>query len=175
MGLFFLHFDINLNRVSVLPSFVGVLLFLSAIRDLCEEERELGLLRPLGIILAIWDGMAWLASWTAIDLDGIFPAIDVIIRVVQLYFHFQFLTNLASIAAKYQSGDCALDEKLLRYRTWYTIMLTAIVLMSYMAKWLDEIGMFLSFCMMLVCLIAGVMLMRVLFALQRCLLKKAPD
>ena len=35
-GYFFLYFNININNVSILPGFVGYLLFLSAIRLLKE-------------------------------------------------------------------------------------------------------------------------------------------
>ena len=53
-GYFFLYFDINLGSVSILPSFIGFLLFLSAIQQLKEERRDLELLRPLGTLLAAW-------------------------------------------------------------------------------------------------------------------------
>ena len=94
--------------------------------------------------------------------------IDMIIGVVNIYFHFQLLTNLASIAAKYQSEDYELDEKLLRYRTFQTIMLTAVILLSYLAKWLDGFGTFVSICMIIVYLIVGILLMRALFGLRKC-------
>lgn len=69
-GYFFIYFDFNINTVSILPSFIGYMLFLSAINCLCEEERELNLLRTLGVILTVWHVASWLASWGSIDLDG---------------------------------------------------------------------------------------------------------
>ena len=65
-GYFFIYFDINLNTVSILPSFIGYLLFLSAINYLCDEQRELNLLRTLGVILALcpWVGkIPWRRKW----------------------------------------------------------------------------------------------------------------
>ena len=121
-GYFFIYFDFNINTVSILPSFIGYMLFLSAINCLCEEERELNLLRTLGVILTVWHVASWLASWGSIDLDGMLQVVDIIIGVVNIYFHFQLLTNLASIATKYQSADDELDAKLLRYRTLQTVM-----------------------------------------------------
>ena len=120
-GYFFIYFDFNINTVSILPSFIGYMLFLSAINCLCEEERELNLLRTLGVILTVWHVASWLASWGSIDLDGMLQVVDIIIGVVNIYFHFQLLTNLASIATKYQSADDELDAKLLRYRTLQTV------------------------------------------------------
>ena len=166
-GYFFIYFDINLNTVSILPSFIGYLLFLSAINHLCDEERELNLLRTLGIILTVWHIASWFASFGAIKLDGMLPAVDIIIGVVNIYFHFQLLTNLASIAAKYQSEDHEFDAKLLRYRTMQTVMLTAVIILGYLAKWQTELVTVISVGMIIVYLIVAILLMKTLFDLRR--------
>ena len=166
-GYFFIYFDINLNTVSILPSFIGYLLFLSAINHLYDEERELNLLRTLGIILTVWHIASWFASFGAIKLDGMLPAVDIIIGVVNIYFHFQLLTNLASIAAKYQSEDHEFDAKLLRYRTTQTVMLTAVIILGYLAKWQAELVTFVSVGMIIAYLIVAILLMKTLFDLRR--------
>ena len=166
-GYFFIYFNINLNNVSILPSFIGYLLFLSAINCLCEEERELNLLRTLGIILTVWHIASWLASWGSIDLDGTLQVVDIIIGVVNIYFHFQLLTNLASIAAKYQSEGHEFDTKLLRYRTMQTVMLTAVIILGYLAKWQAELVTFVSVGMIIAYLIVAILLMKTLFDLRR--------
>ncbi len=168
-GYFFLYFDFNINSVSILPSFVGYLLFLSAISLLQEEERELALLKTLGILLAVWHGAAWLASWISADLDGMLPIMDVVISVVNIYFHFQFLTNLASIAARHQPEGYTLDVRLLRCRTLQTIMLTIVVLFVYLSKWFAVLALIVSFFVMIVYLVTAILLMKALFDLRRCL------
>ena len=168
-GYFFLYFNINFNNVSILPSFVGYLLFLSAIKLLKEEERELSLLHTLGVIMALWTGVEWLASFVGLNLEGMWQFIDIIISLVNLYFHFQFLTNLASIAAKYQPEGYELDAKLLRYRTLQTVMLSAIEVIICFQPWLSEAWTVISICMLLVYLIAGICLMKALFDLRKCL------
>lgn len=168
-GYFFLYFNINFNNVSILPSFVGYLLFLSAINLLKDEERELSLLRTLAVIMALWTGVEWLASFVGLNLEGMWQFIDIIISLVNLYFHFQFLTNLASIAAKYQSEGYELDAKLLRYRTLQTVMLTAIEVIIRFQPWLSEAWTVISICMLIVYLIAGICLMKALFDLRKCL------
>lgn len=168
-GYFFLYFNINFNNVSILPSFVGYLLFLSAIKLLKEEERELSLLHTLGVIMALWTGVEWLASFVGLNLEGMWQFIDIIISLVNLYFHFQFLTNLASIAAKYQSEGYELDAKLLRYRTLQTVMLSAIEVIICFQPWLSEAWTVISICMLIVYLIAGICLMKALFDLRKCL------
>lgn len=168
-GYFFLYFDFNINSVSLLPSFVGFLLFLSAIDHLKDEERDLALLRPLGILLALWHGAQWLASWVGVSLDGGSQFIDMIVCLANLYFHFQLLTNLASLAAKYQPSDVFLDAKLLRYRTLQTVMLTGMTVLTDLSSWFVDFWAVISILMAVVYLIAGICLMKALFDLRRVL------
>lgn len=168
-GYFFIYFNININNISLLPSFVGYLLFLSSINLLKDEERELSLLHTLGIILALWHGTEWVLSWVGVSLDGEWQFIDIIISLVNLYFHFQLLTNLASVAAKYQPEGYALDAKLLRYRTLQTVMLTTITIITNLYPWLSEFWAVISIILLIVYLIAGICLMKALFDLRKCL------
>lgn len=168
-GYFFIYFDFNINTVSILPSFIGYLLFLSAINYLCDEERELTLLKTPVAILTVWHVASWFASFGSVDLSSMLRSIDIIIGIVNIYFHFQLLTNLSSIGTKYQPDGYELDKKLLRYRTLQTIMLTSVILLTYLKKWLDSFGTFVSVCMIIIYLIAGVLMMKALFDLRRCL------
>ena len=163
-GYFFLYFDINIGTVSVLPSFVGYLLFLSAIGHMKDEERELSLLRTLGIILTIWHTAQWGIRCFSVDLNGSWQFFDILIGLVNLYFHFQLITNIASIAAKYQPPGYNLDLKLLRYRTLQTIMLTVVMIIAPLNTWLSWI----SIIIIIIYLIAGICLMSVLFKLKKC-------
>ncbi len=168
-GYFFIYIDFKINNVSILPAFIGYLLFLSAIRCLQDEERELSLLSTLGVILAMWHGIDWLAGWFSYELDGLWQFPDVLISLVNLYFHFQLLTNLASIAAKYQPEGYELDSKLLRYRTIQTVILTAMTIIPHFHSRLMAIWTFLSILMAIVYLIIAICLMIALFSLRRCL------
>lgn len=168
-GYFFIYFNINVGAVNLLPSFVGYLFFLSAISCLKDEERELSLLNTLGVILALWHSAEWVVSLFGINLEGSWQFIDIIISLVNLYFQFQLLTNLASIATKYQPEGYELDEKLLRYRTLQTVMLTAIEIIINLQPWLSEVWTYISVIMIIVYLIAGICLMKALFNLRRCL------
>lgn len=168
-GYFFIYFNINVGAVNLLPSFVGYLFFLSTISCLKDEERELSLLNTLGVILALWHSAEWVVSLFGINLEGSWQFIDIIISLVNLYFQFQLLTNLASIATKYQPEGYELDEKLLRYRTLQTVMLTAIEIIINLQPWLSEVWTYISVIMIIVYLIAGICLMKALFNLRRCL------
>ena len=92
-GYFFLYLDINLGALNILPDWAAYLLFLSAIGKLQGERRDLALLRPLGILLALWNGADWGLALFGGSVTGHLPPVDLVISVVQLYFHFQFLTD----------------------------------------------------------------------------------
>lgn len=132
-GYFFLYFDINLGNVSILPQFVGYLMLMQAARDLSAERRDLALLRPLLILLAVWSAGDWLLSWTGQDIEGHVLFADLIAAAVQLYFHFQFLTDMAALAEKFQAVGGDLHRRLLRKRTLYTLLITFIALVQYTA------------------------------------------
>ena len=53
---------------------------------------------------------------------------DILISVMNIYFQFQFVTNLAAIAEKYQTEEDDLHGKMLKYRTWQTVILTVITI-----------------------------------------------
>lgn len=170
-GYLLIYFNFNFNNINILPTFAGYLLFLYAISYLKDEERELSLLRTLCVILTLWHAAVWIAGWFSFELDGIWQFADILICVVNLYFHFQLLTNLASVAAKYQPEGYALDTKLLSYRTIQTVMLTAINVISHLYAWFTNIWIIVSLIMTLVFLIAGICLMKALFDLRKCLPK----
>ena len=171
-GYFFLTFDFNLGTVSVLPRFVGFLLLLSAIGKLSVERRDLRLLRPLCILLAVWTAADWLLSWVGGDVDGHILFLDLLLSAAGLYFHFQFLTDMAALAEQYQpEGEC-LDRKLRRRRTAYIVLLTALDLAQNLPNGLIErLGALGSALMMggaFLAAAAAVLIMTALFGLRRC-------
>lgn len=168
-GYFFLYFDINIGTLSILPSFVGYILFLQAIRLLEEEERELTLLRTIGTILAAWNAIEWLTKAVSLSFGSNWQFINIIIGLINLYFHFQLITNLASIATKYQQEGYEQDKKLLKYRTMQTIMLTILLIITKFDFLLNEAWAYISIFIAIVYIVIGVCLMKALFDLRKCL------
>lgn len=127
-GYFLLHFNFNLNSdsvsINILPSFAGALLLLSAVDKLSAERRDLKLLRPLCMILAAWHLADWVLALTGSSLSGKLLFLDLIFTVVLLYFHFQFLTDMAAIAEKYQPEGETLNRRILRRRTVLLVLAT---------------------------------------------------
>ncbi len=173
-GYFFLYFDVNFGTVSILPRFVGWLLFLAAIQKLKEERRDLALLRPLALLLALWSAADWLASWAGADVDGLFPPLDLIAAVAGMYFHFQLFTDLAALAAAHQPEGAGLDSRLLRWRTVQTVLLTVMALSLYAAEWTGGGWAYAATALAVAYLVVGLCLMAALFALRRLFREDGP-
>ena len=167
-GYFFLHFDFNLGPVSIFPRFVGWLLLLSACRKLSGQRRDLTLLRPLAILLAAWYALDWLLSWGGGDVDGHILFLDLLVAVAGLYFHFQFLTDMAALAARYQPEGAGLDGQLCGRRTVYVVLTTLFAMVGNLLVELPEPGgEWIAVGMMLAALLAAFLIMAGLFRLRR--------
>ncbi len=176
-GYLFLYLDISFENVSILPRFVGWLLFLSAIKRLSSQRRDLALLRPLGILLAAWYGADWLLSWAGATLDGRSPALDLIVSAASLYFQFQFLTDCAALAERYQGSGDELDRRLLRWRTVQTLLITGLALLRYPVEFFGSggwAGTAAAAGVLIVGCLAALRLMAALFALRR-LFREEPE
>lgn len=173
-GYLFLYLDINLGTVSILPRFVGYILFFLAIERLSAQRRDLSLLRPLCILLIVWNIADWLASWAGADLDGRFPALDLIVGAASLYFQFQFLTDCAALAAEYQQPDRELDRRLLRWRTVQTLLITAVTLLRYPAEFFGDVWGYAAMALAAAGVFVALCLMAALFALRK-LFRERPE
>ena len=168
-GYFFLHFDFNLGTVSIFPRFVGWLLLLSACGKLSGERRDLSLLRPLAILLAVWNVLDWLASWGGGDASGHILFLDLLIAAVNLYFHFQFLTDMAALAERYQPEGDDLDQRLRRRRTVYVVLITAIdVVTELPAGLMGDWQRWAALGMAVIACFTALFVMTGLFGLRRC-------
>ncbi len=120
-----LCFNINLGRINILPNWLGYWLILKSLDDIAEEEPSAALLKPLGKLLMVWFVGEWFLKMLGVDVGRSF--IVYIVAVEQLYFQFQLLTNLASIAARYVPQ---FEQRILRLRTVMTLVVTGYALVS---------------------------------------------
>ncbi len=132
-GFLFLYLDININEVSITPAFLGYILIVLALADLKEEVPELGLLRTLGIILAVLEFFNWVTKSFGMEFGVSLDVIDVLSSVVSLYFNFQFLTNIATIASKYLTESSGIPAKLILYRNIQVVTVAAETVLSMIA------------------------------------------
>ena len=112
-GYVLIHLHFRLGPVDLLPDWLGYILFYSAINMIKEKEPSAKSLQPLTIVLGIWD--------VALIFFQEIQAFGIIITVLSLYFHYQFLTNIANIAGKYM---CLEQDKILKLRIVRTILVT---------------------------------------------------
>ena len=163
-GYLLILLDINLGTLNILPNWLGYILILRALPALKTEAPSAGLLEPLGILLAFWDGILWIGKTFGYSVD--WPLPQLLATVVSLYFHFQLLTNLADIAGKY---GCPCEGKLRTLRTVQVVLLTASYLLLY---WIQATAAFtvLAF----VNLAVVIWICRVLFVFHRHLASPEP-
>ena len=120
----FIYLNINLGTLDILPDWVGYLFILSAIPTLSLWEESMGLLRSIGFLLALYEGAEWIIQLFGGHAD--IPVVSLIAGIIGLYFHFQLLTNMASIASEY--GLTGRSENLLKLRTANTVLQTVAML-----------------------------------------------
>lgn len=169
-GYLFLNFDLNIGTVSVTPRFVGWLLFVAAIRDLSPERRDLALLRPLALLLAAWSGADWLLSWVHGSVGGHILFLDLLMAAAAIYFHFQFLTDLAALAQLRQPEGGSLDRRLRRRRTVYILLTTGVSVLMHLSgeryagfQGYAALGLSAAALITALCIMAGVFELRGLF------------
>lgn len=164
-GYFFLYFNINIGTLNILPSFVGYLLFLSAIGDLSQEEKSIKLLKPFGIILCIWEFISWILDAFAVGFN--LSLIVVLIGIIEIYFHFQALTNIASIATKFQKADMSFDKKFLALRTIQSAMLTVLTVFNSLKMYFNEYVKYMSIAFAIVALVVSLIIMFTMFSFRK--------
>lgn len=166
-GYLFLNLNISFGKLNILPEFGGYLLLLSAINSWSVERRDLLLLRPIGKLLVVWSGIDWVMNliWgiSIYELTGLWQFGNLLAGVAAMYFHFQFLTDSAAIAAEYQAPDGQLDQTILRRRTWMVVLTTVVMLNILLRDWLGD-GCFMALAVIRV--IIGISVVMAMFALR---------
>ena len=131
MGYLFIYFNINLGTLDILPDWMGYLFILNELGVLAGWQPAALLLRPLGILLACFNGLEWLCAIFSVDI-GAWPILPLVMQVVNLYFHFQLLTNLADAVRQYQPDEA---DGILKLRTVNTLFLTLLALPLPWQQW----------------------------------------
>ncbi len=156
-GYLLLHLHFNLGTLNILPNWLGYLLMLNALPAIAEYEPSANLLRPLGILLALWEGFLWLIALFGASVNVYF--VETVAAVVGLYFHFQLLTNLASVAER---DRCPEHRRILTLRTVRTVLMT---LMFLPFPW--ETNQLLAWPVIIVHVIVALWIATTLFSLKR--------
>lgn len=127
-GCLVLHLHFNINTIDLLPNFLAYILFLLAINNLKGENRDFNLLVPLGTLLVGWNLAHWLLNLFGISIEGELPILGAFITAVDLYFCFQFFTDLALLAERMQREDQNLSGSICGCRNILTVTTTMMAL-----------------------------------------------
>lgn len=153
-GYIFLYFDFNIGTLDILPTAISFFLFYQAIRDCLEREDEATkLLKSICVILGVYHLIDEFMVMFQIPVELFL--VEEIMAVLALYFHFQFLTNLANIADKY--SYLAVDT-ILALRTVYTVMMTILTFTMHFEEieWLSLMIMVAQvFITIFICFVIG--------------------
>lgn len=125
-----LHLDVKVMGLDLLPSWGAWLLILSALRPLAAVVPSAALLRPLGIVLAVWSAVCWLPLGLG-EGGWLVQLVGLVMQILALYCHFQLLTDLAVLAGRIGAPD----RRLRVLRTVYTVLLTLFALPLGWAEW----------------------------------------
>ena len=120
-GYLFLHLHLNLGSLDLLPDWACYALILESLPCLGKEQPSALLLRPLAKILLVWNLWLWISKCFSWNIELL--ALELILAVISLYFHFQLLTDLANSAQTHQFSG---QKTLLTLRTLQTLLITAL-------------------------------------------------
>ncbi len=162
-GFFLILFHINLGTIDILPDWAGYAMMVSSLAALALEEESAKLLRPIGVILVVWNVIEW--ALKIFGLGAYLNFISIIPSVLNIYFCFQLFTNLAGIAQKY---SCPQEKRLLVFRTLYVICTVLSVSLLYFGIFTEgsEFYMILMMVFLVINLILALCILVTLFGLS---------
>lgn len=123
----FIYFSINIVVFDILPDWLGYFMIVSALPLLSQEEKSAQLLRPFGITLGIWNIIEW--ALKILGAEWNLTLIGLVIGIITIYFHFQLITNIASLDI-----DQPKRKRLLMLRTIIVILHTLLTLWLFIPK-----------------------------------------
>ena len=169
-GYFLLLFNFEINGFNLLPEFLGYALFFWALEHFAGTGPDWAGLKSLCLFLLIYNLLNYVQIIDALPV-GMF--VIMLAAVAQIYFHFQFLSGVAELAAS-EAADEKLVGKFLGWRTVYVVLMTRLCVLLYFFNgdfdsWLVWPVLLLGFAVM----VAEFWLMLALFKLRKILRKEA--
>lgn len=123
----FLYVDFHLGGINVLPKWVGYVLLWRAIHLLRGARPTLGLLEGLCVLLGVRAvfqtnlAQEWISTLPA-ALEGVQILVGLVLFALDVYFEYQFLTDMAALAGA--AGEDGLERSLRRGRDALTVLYT---------------------------------------------------
>lgn len=157
-GYLFTFININLGIVDVLPDWLGFIMILTALPVIAQKEESVSLLKPLAIILTLWEIAEWAIALFGTSVN--IPVIGIVIGIVRIYFDFQLITNLSGLAPEPER-----KSRLLKLRSFSVVFHTVTTLCAGLFAYFPEFAVYASFVLIIPQLILTVWLYVELFRL----------
>ncbi len=164
--LIYLH--INISVIDILPDWLGYFLIVSVLPIISENEKSAQLLKPFGIAIGVWNILGWLLKIADTELN--LSVINLVFSIITIYFHFQLITNIASLDIEEHK-----KKKLLDLRTATVILHTVLTFSLFIPTVIDvddEIYTYILMLMLVPQLIICFWISGELFAISKALKEK---
>lgn len=170
VGYIFIYFSINIAVIDILPDWLGYFMIVSALPLLAEKEKSALLLRPFGIALGIWNIAELVLN--SLTFEWKLTLISLITGIITIYFHFQLLTNIASLDI-----DPSKRKRLLMFRTATVILHTLLVLWLFIPQTLinNEVYVYIALYMSVTQIVLCLWITGELFGLSKAMKAQEPE
>lgn len=169
-GFFFIFIHINIGSVDILPDWVGYAMIVSALGAVISEADKLKVLRPVGVILVVWNVLEWVLD---IFGAGAYAAyVAVIPAVLAICLVYTLFKNLAVCACKY---TCPQEKSLNLLAAVYAVFNIVSTVCSYISLIFSDVAAFMIIGVVLIVVGLSVMIaiLVTLFAFSRTLKEKS--
>jgi hypothetical protein len=132
-GYVFIHLDLTLFGVNILPNWIGCVLILYAIRAIVCEEPQAALLRSFSVALALISGVLSVGALFSVDIDR-YQLLSLFHALMWLFLQFQLLTHIAEMAKRRAYPKTG---RILMLRGWLTVLysIPSVVAFFFDGEW----------------------------------------
>lgn len=127
--LIYLH--VNISVIDILPDWLGYFLIVSVLPIISEKEKSAQLLKPFGIAIGVWNILEAILSLMGAEWN--LTIISLVFSIITIYFHFQLITNIASLDIEEQK-----KKRLLNLRT-ATVLLHTVTSLALLVPTMFDI------------------------------------
>ncbi len=128
-GFIFIVFDIRIQTIQFLPDWIGYYLFYKAIDVIGEYEESTKLLRPLIVILGVYNGIVWILMIINVSIES-FDMLQLFMNIISIYIQFQLLTNISNIALSHH-----FEKESKRLNILRTMNVISVTFVSFPVHW----------------------------------------
>ncbi|MBQ8562532.1 MAG: hypothetical protein IJ443_01415 [Firmicutes bacterium] len=118
-----IHLAFNLGNLDVLPDWLGYVLIVRTLPVLNHCIPSALLLQPFGFFLIGWNGFLWIIKlFGTLEIPML---VTVLAGIINIYFMFQLLTNIAEIA---EMTGCGIPDSIRMLRNADAVLTTLLCL-----------------------------------------------